>query len=359
MAKSPVLNTFFFTEEIVTDAVIVRRTFYQEVSDKKIIETSYKYSGSPTYNEPMDVDSSTDLTNSIIDTKNEDKDTCLKQRFNLRLKDKSLDTASRYKVSHSTHVTTIVKLLLIFFVLLSTFLICFFKSTDLYLHLNPEIQFEDIKNALKEKILNQEEVVLTIGHNLDDLIETQLPKLLVFVGTTGVGKTYVANVMKSFYLQEHVHEVLPENLPNVESHMAIVSNLDPYCYNLILIDNLRASHLDALTSFVRMLPDDYKLLIITIFNVHDTVNGVHYTINADDYNLIRYKIDKLQMDFEFVVFRQLDQDVVKNWLKNRLHEKGVDSTRHDTLIEYMLRKNYVKNNGFKGLDAKLSLIDNV
>lgn len=219
------------------------------------------------------------------------------------------------------------------------------------IYVNKKLLIENLKNDLKEALHHQDEALNVIMKNIDRMESWHEGiKVLPFIGTTGVGKTFTVNIIKKHFFSTLVHEVT-----NIHDQQKVISNLYGCCCNLIIVDNLKASDLEDFLGFIEKLPKSYDILIIPIFNIHDTNDGVTYQISEDDFKLIRETFDAIDLYYDLVIYDALDQLTIEKWLRKQLYDKKIDESKHDTLVQSILDRDNVKYKGFKGLNFKLLL----
>ncbi|KAF5272789.1 hypothetical protein FQA39_LY07816 [Lamprigera yunnana] len=236
-------------------------------------------------------------------------------------------------VAHRTY-SKILAFLLIFSVA-----IVFYKNR--YIFSRPEMHFRYLKTTLENNVFGQDEAMPVISCSLDDMIHKRQVKLIALIGTTGVGKTHTANLLKKFFVPEHINDII---IPN----FALTNELKYFSQNLIIIDNLKLTNLKALKEFIDKLPKNHRVLVVAIFNMHD----VSFSNDVNDYS----KINECGIDFNIAIFREVLQETVEKWLEGKLNDMGIDVSRHSEIMKHILSDDHVKVYGFKGLDAKLSVI---
>ncbi|KAK5640001.1 hypothetical protein RI129_010812 [Pyrocoelia pectoralis] len=329
-----------------TNGQISQQIFYQEsyanFKQPERIRDNLNETFTP---EPMDVDTNCDNVPKV------------KRRLNITNPTIS-ETQSYLEQIDPPVISAFGKLLL---VLLS---ICAFSMTGLmiygerYITINRLSQFNHLQSDLEANLLGQREAIKLIVNSIN-VINSQhgVSKIMTFVGTTGVGKTFAANIIKRHFISDHVHEIRREDLHKLVLDNVVINKLDVCCCNLIILDNLKGEDLSNVVQFINSLPtEQYSLIILPIFNVHHTDDGVTYKINKTEYQNIRLTIDNVGIDFDLVIFFEPAQDVVQDWLYRKLKQQGTAEDRYDFIIKDLLKDNQVKNRGFKGLEKKLSLI---
>ncbi|KAB0792447.1 hypothetical protein PPYR_14406 [Photinus pyralis] len=331
------ISKLIVIQQTIANGHIIRNIFYQESYGKERFQDNLS--------EPMEVDPAQDAVPT------------LKRRLNYP--GEKIQTVESYvERTRPPTLTACAKLLLVLLGVCVLSVLYLFVYGDKYVVVNRLAQFNYLESDLEANLLDQKAAVRTIMDNVNRVNSRHgLSKLLAFIGTTGTGKTFAANILKRHFIPYHVNEIRKEDLNKLDK--AVVNSFDSCCCNLVIVDGLRAEDLSNLIKFIRSLPtDDFSIIIVSIFNIHDTDDGLTYKINRDEYQQIRMTIDtQAGIEFELLIFFEPREEVVEEWLRTKLKKKGVASSRHKSIIADLLRDDHLKKNGFKGLERKLSLID--
>lgn len=225
------------------------------------------------------------------------------------------------------------------------------------LMLTNTIESENLEKELHEEILDQNKAISLVSESLKNINEWKCKiKILPFVGGTGVGKTYMANILKKYFVHL-THELNGAHLLNLEEKEKVLTNLKSCCCNLLVIDDLKVSDTRNIINFIKSLPDTYSILILPIFNIQTTTENLEDEIHYDYVEVIKNLFGNSILYNEIVSFNTISEISLKKWLKNEMNKRNVPSSRQNELSEVILRQHDVKH-GFKGLHSKLILAFN-
>lgn len=308
-------------------------------TDKKTIVKNLKFEASPeievnTQADPMDVDD--DEYDYNLHAK---PYTTYEAR---RLNTKSIPLKRKCDKSKTNSSTYLLGSLIVVLLCYIIFHLNLFEESKLE---PPQHIINDLEN-----ILHQDHVKDITSRSLNNLGKTNSKKILAFVGSTGVGKTYTVNLIKKYFSKDHVIDLsfALQNYHNIISKLSADG-----CY-FIIIDNLKINDLESVTLLMNTLPDKC-MLIVPIFNIHDIDDNLVYTTNFNHYKRIR---DKFQGEFpktaDVVLFNNINRDIIEKWLKNQIRERGL--THKEEEIFSLLEDYDVEVHGFKGLLPKINVL---
>jgi hypothetical protein len=240
---------------------------------------------------------------------------------------------------------------------ISTFLL-FISTLLLYdLIVAPEgtVNFQAIKTDLATSVHNQTEAVNIIAKSFDKLQEhDQNVNILNFIGSTGVGKTFIANIVKRhFYSSYELRGPLHNN-----DHQELISKIKDSTskYTLIIVDDLTLRDVDNLLAFIKDIPSlEVTVLVVCIFNIQETDKFLNHEIKYDHINRIVDKFDEAGVPHETAKFHEFSKDQAKIWVVKQLVTKGVDPLQHPKIVESVLTQQNIKEHGLKGLTSKILL----
>ncbi|KAF2883962.1 hypothetical protein ILUMI_22220 [Ignelater luminosus] len=297
---------------------------------------------------PMEVDlnsSREELINTIRNIEEHN----LRQRRNEMPNLGNIETSSMLVPIEKPSISAFARHLLILISLIAILGVYMTMGGGHALRVQKKLQIENLKSDLKESLHHQDEALNVIMKNIDRMeYWKEGIKVLPFIGTTGVGKTFTVNIIKKHFVSRFVHEVT-----NIRDQQKVIDKLQGCFCNLIIVDNLKASDLSSFLGFIENLPKSYDILIIPIFNIHDTTDGVTYHVSEEDFKLIREKFDASNLYYDLVIYDALDYLTIEKWLRKQLYKKDIDECRHDMLVQSILNHDNVKYKGFKGLNLKL------
>lgn len=237
---------------------------------------------------------------------------------------------------------------------LSTFILLILTLLvyDLIIASGETIDFEALKTDLKNNVYNQSDVVHVITESLDKIQkQDHIVDIVTFIGSTGVGKTFTANILKKYFLS-FTYELRgskgQENIVN-----AIKQN--SFKYNLIIIDDLTLADVDNLFLFVKSMPHDVTALVVCIFNIQETDNLFNHRINYDHVDKIIRKFSSAEIPHTVAKFHEFTEDQVRGWVIKQLEMKGIDQQSYSKIVQSVVSSRNVKYNGLKGLNSKITL----
>lgn len=313
----------------------VREVFfnYREYTPKKT--AAAKYDGSP-----MEIDyveePKVELSNKQTVLKKRSRKKAVKNVLKPNEKKINLETKNKSRAYQ-------IAIVIIF--LLMMYLLCYqFLRTDS--NCDCEINEQLLCKDLLDNVQNQTECVDLITSSLHDRKQWQKKlKVLVFIGTMGVGKTFVTNIVKTHFPKQAVHEVvyLNEEVINLE------------CCNLVVIDNLSTVLLDDVINVINSMNSNRVTLVLAVFNVQKTDRNLNYYFDEEAVRTILKEFKSSSLDFKSCLFNNIDKSDVHIWLTNQLTQREIKRTSRDSITRYVLANTNFTRNGFKGLAQKLSI----
>ncbi|KAJ8969738.1 hypothetical protein NQ317_006399 [Molorchus minor] len=106
--------------------------------------------------------------------------------------------------------------------------------------MNSDIQRSLIQRDLVDKVHGQKASINVVVRSLQERKNWKCKiKVLSFVGSTGTGKTFVANILKSHFPNELIHELYGVQLHYKTEHEKILSDLSSYNLNLVIVDDIK------------------------------------------------------------------------------------------------------------------------
>lgn len=222
----------------------------------------------------------------------------------------------------------------------------------LYFYIWQEDGLDDARQMFPsiEKLLYQDHVKRITLRSLYEFHQTKSKIILVFVGTTGVGKTYTVNLVKKYFPDEEISNVNFVLQPHINS----IDQLDSNICDFVIIDDLRIDNLEDVISYITKLPDKC-IFIIPIFNIHDVDDNMKYTMNKNHYETIKYKFEsKFPSIANIVLFNNINRRTLEEWLKDELKKRDISD--EDDAIYSLLDGHDIEVYGFKGLVSKINVL---
>lgn len=230
---------------------------------------------------------------------------------------------------------------------------CLFNNYS-YIFVNSDIQVENIKNDLMKNVHGHKPLVESVVYILENRQNWEdMNKLLVFVGSQGVGKTFTANLFKKHFSSNLVHDIYGSQLYYETEKQRILDGIKSCCLNLIIIDDLNQNDNDELYDFIHVLPKNSFILVIAIYNIHYSDNNMNTILNQENIVRIRDSFDVSGIkNYELLVFEDFTQEQIKDWLKKQIESKNVSLDLEDEILQNVLDAHNVEH-GLKGLHSKL------
>ncbi|XP_044270760.1 uncharacterized protein LOC123015213 [Tribolium madens] len=251
------------------------------------------------------------------------------------------ETEDKTPLGSSTHTGYIST----FILLISTLIIY-----DVVMVTNGTVDFEALKADLRNSVYNQSDSVRVITESLDKIQKNdQSVDVIIFMGSTGVGKTFTANILKKHF-NPFTYE-LRTPLHNEQIFSTIKRNR----HNLLIIDDLTLDDTDNLVLFIKNIPQDVGALVVCIFNIQETDNLLNHRINHDYIDKIVDKMNLAKISYTVAKFHEFTEDQVKGWVIKQLEMKGVDKQFHSKIVQTVVGNQNVRYNGLKGLNSKILL----
>ncbi|KAG5879169.1 hypothetical protein JTB14_029971 [Gonioctena quinquepunctata] len=180
-------------------------------------------------------------------------------------------------------------------------------------------------------------------------------KVLGFIGSQGVGKTFVANIMKKHFVPKLVHDIIGVHLQYETQQKKVLDAINNCCLNLVIIDDLTRKDEVELFAFVQSLPKNHFILVVSIFSIQYLNNDLESEIRYDDIIQIRDAFDHSGLYHELFVFREFTREKVEKWIKKQLVTRNVSSQMMEVIMKSVLDGHDIKKEGLKGLQAKMLL----
>ncbi|MDY6065177.1 MAG: ATP-dependent Clp protease ATP-binding subunit [Finegoldia sp.] len=271
-------------------------------------------------------------------------------------------------------------------------------------------KYRNLDKNLKKKIIGQDSAIDTISNALKrarvGLKDPNKPiGSFIFVGPTGVGKTYLAKQLAKYlfddenamiridmseYMEKHSVSKLigsPPGYVGYDEGGQLTDQVRSKPYSVILFDEIEKAHPDVFNTLLQVLDDgrltDSKGRLI---NFKDTVIIMTSNIGAnrlenasslgfntasdqveDEYNRNKSIImEEMKMMFKPEFLNRLDDIVVFNYLSNedvkkvarleldklveRLDKNGISISYDEKLVDYLVDKGYDKKFGARPLE---------
>lgn len=255
------------------------------------------------------------------------------------------------KTERNFYINVCLRIGLISVVLLMCSIFYKCEQTVHYLE-QTELNISRLHKNLLENVYNQRGAIDVVIKSLQQKeLWPQRTKVLLFMGTMGVGKTFIADIVKQHFPKKLVHDVISLT----KEHYFQKHFMKHICCNLIIIDNLNTSLTDGAIEFLSDLPADVFSLVIANFNIQISDRNLNYFVDYEAVPKILSKFSSSSLYFESYVFNAISEADVKNWLQNQFLKRNVTGKFKRDIEECVLKNRNFTQTGFKGLDQKLSL----
>ncbi|XP_060520336.1 uncharacterized protein LOC132698347 [Cylas formicarius] len=306
---------------------------------------------------PMEVDSFKETSQDLNDPQNSE-DSGIKGNLRLRnLKTDSHPILTNMAIEQrKKHFKNIYFTVLFVIVLVAAFSFCCGYLTNVNIfHGEPRyLNLEKLESELKLKVYLQRSAVNIILKTIDNQTAGEgKVKMLAFIGPPGVGKTFVANILKANFLSKCVHELYNSDLNNKALIQNVLSVINVNCFNLIVVDDLRRPDTDNLVKFVQLIRDDYSVLVISVFSNILVDENFNRIIRADDIIDIAAYLQNFNIDQQVVVFDEFSNDQIEEWIMKQLDLNDVPTKMRPQIIENVMRRHNSKFLGLKSLPSKI------
>lgn len=235
------------------------------------------------------------------------------------------------------------------------------KSANFCFYNANKIEFHKIRADVLSEIVGQNEAV----HIVLNALETteygkSSVKVLPFLGATGVGKTFLTNILKRHY-KTGCFNVDKKQLQNLLVKDELFKNLNTCSSNLVVVDNLGPENVKNAVNFAKSIPTgEHKVLLILVFNTHVVDENLTYSVNADNVNSITAHFEQSHLNYDVVAFKEVSVDDLRTWIMKELdtntntNRQSSSVTRREEIANTVIG-NHDLTQGFKGLQAKLIL----
>lgn len=225
---------------------------------------------------------------------------------------------------------------------------------------NKVFNTEKFRHILDENFFGQDKVkdqLIRIIESLNSPVNSDL-QFLVFSGSSGVGKTYVASLIAQFFpWSENVQHFMAP-LHSELSVSDIHKHLSPCGYNLVIIDDLKETDVN----FIWELKRNYelinrkflKVIFICIFNYE-----IHFSVSDND-NLFNTQQESSNLVFNRSVthfqFKRLEENDILKFVNNSLYRRGITEPQVviNAFMSSFLSPSFL-DGGCKRVSSKLAL----
>ncbi|CAG9864149.1 unnamed protein product [Phyllotreta striolata] len=359
----PVVRRFFLEEIISNENKFgIRRVMYSEtIGNYKNVRSREDYK---TEDVPMETDSSiTERYPKMIGISNQPSTKTTKNPDTDALQNTPRKRRSPKRRSNRTEVLPINpvvrndktnRLLFIIFTIMSIVSFCIYINFVVFV--NSDIQVDNIKTDLINSVHGHRPLVDSITRVLETRQNWRDKlKIIAFIGSQGVGKTYTANLIKMHFPSNLVHELYGNQLYQKTEKQRILDGIKNCCLNLIIVDDLKQTDSNNLYDFINSLPKNTFILFIAIYNIHYTHDDMNTIVKHEDIVKIRDSFDASGIiDYDLLVFEDFTELQIKDWLRKQLKSKNIAIRDEEMFLENILDAHNVQH-GLKGLHSKLIL----
>lgn len=243
--------------------------------------------------------------------------------------------------SKSNNIIRWIFLLLIGLILsfLLYYIFNYYYST--YRHCHFHYNTPLIKSNLEKHIFGQKEVIDSIINNLEEFRDNNYSKSLIFVftGTTGVGKSYTARILTSFFKNTDYYFINNHELPIYIKH----SNCDNE--NIIVVDDIDNStvtfSIHWLQEILKTEPKT-KTLFILVINLKNHVNYDPSSAQEslpENQEIVKNLFGQIKIpNIHFIDFKLLSRDSVIKCINDAAKRFYQKASLTDEEIEEILNR---------------------
>ncbi|XP_022920231.1 uncharacterized protein [Onthophagus taurus] len=218
-----------------------------------------------------------------------------------------------------------------------------------------DIQLNDIENDLKLNIFNQNHIIDRIVFNLNKIhTNTEFKRLLILVGSTGVGKTLILNRLKMFYPAKLIVSL------NYNVNKEIIEQKSDIFFTnkcfILLIDDLKINQLEIIENFTKNLQSQCVFMILA-FNVQDTNNDLTHIIRHEHFKEISQFFMQRNSISETLMLNTMNKRNLENFIIDIVKKRGMNPDKHINFIQNLVKNHDVDKHGFKGIVPKINLIE--
>ncbi|XP_050500528.1 uncharacterized protein LOC114326437 [Diabrotica virgifera virgifera] len=330
-----------YTEERFPSMICQERVRCRQSKNKS--NNQLKSESQPCKQEFPYVHTTEDLDTDETDTKTENHDSLPQPTQRLRV----------IHITQTKKSNNLYKSCMLFTILALAFYIYLYPNT---IFVNSDIQIDNVRRDLETNIIGHTKVV----ENFIRVLQRRATwadklKVVSFVGSHGVGKTYFAKLVQKHFHSNLAHEIHASHLDYKVKRREILDAIDSCCLNLIVIDDLTNVDSIELFEFAYSLPKDSFILLIAIYNIHYIDESLNKVVNYDDIIKIRDSYDNSGIKgYELFVFQDLTSDQIRDWVQKELTLKNISLPQSKEIMETVL-ENHDTKSGLKGLRSKVLL----
>ncbi|XP_015608025.1 uncharacterized protein LOC107273907 [Cephus cinctus] len=216
----------------------------------------------------------------------------------------------------------------------------------------------DFKNAavaLQSRLYGQQQAVEELIDYFQKNSDTF--KLVAFVGGTGVGKSYAAEIIKETFPNQDKIFVYSAPLQNCPKE---ISTMYFFCHcSLIILENLSTEDLIDAATFSALIKEhaiNQCVTILALINMQDTDNELKRTLDLQkSISQVDAAFYKVNLEPKIIGFETLNEDVLEKCIYQVANERNISLTQSD--VEYIRQGLIIANSGCKGAYAKVQLMN--
>lgn len=256
-------------------------------------------------------------------------------------------TNEKHKVTESVSLGR--KIIIVMAIILSLLLPLMFNEQGILDNCDCEVNVEQLHKDLLEEVYNQTKCIDSIVSTLHNRSQWEKKKnVLIYIGTAGVGKTFIVNIAKKHFPKQGIFEVVHINKKTNSFHSSA-------CCKLVIIDNLLAANVRDVINFINSIPDTAYTLVIVIFNVQKIDNNLNYYFDQSAVREIQAEFTTSLLYFESCIFNVLDKTTAYTWLETEFMRRQVNKLIQKSVRDYVLTNSNLTRDGFKRLTQKLAI----
>ena len=222
---------------------------------------------------------------------------------------------------------------------------------------DPSFNFTNVTKQLKKLVYGQNRGVADITNFFETSVENF--KIFALVGGTGVGKTHVANVIKSSLPENYYSfEYFP---PLYNKIRQVYSELSTCQCNLLILENLGTEDISDAAFFSQALKNratDLCVFILALFNTQVTDNNLRHSIDLEgSVKNIEDGFRKEGIEVKAVGFEPLSEESIMKCIMEAIKDSHLKLSEED--IIQVRQSLYTANSGCKGAYSKVQLLGKI
>lgn len=213
--------------------------------------------------------------------------------------------------------------------------------------------FTNTSLELNQKIFGQQNALNELAEHFHQ--NTNDFNAIIFVGGTGVGKSYTANIIRNNF--PYIYNIFEYYRPLKENIEPSYNSLSSLHCNLVLLENLKS---DDLPDLIELVDYFYKqknrpcMIVLAIVNPQSTDEHLIKTLDLDkSVKEIQNKFNMLDVPVKTISFQPLTIETIRLCIKEEERRNNIQlsASEFDDVLTHLI----VSNSGCKRAYAKVQL----